>query len=62
VVEAESTEEANKMAYEAWQEEVNNGAMYEAEKWTEKEAYKNSLLTDDEEADYEKKHFGVGDD
>lgn len=50
------------MAYEAWQEEVNNGAMYEAEKWTEKEAYKNSLLTDDEEADYEKKHFGVGDD
>ena len=57
VIEAETLEEAEKQAFEEWQEEVENNAEYGAEEWTEEEAYNHDLLSDEEREEYEKKNF-----
>jgi len=58
VIEAESLAQAEKEAFEQWQEEVQNNAEFGAEEWTEEDAYEHDLLDDEELEAYEKKHYG----
>ena len=58
VVKAESLEEAQKEAYEAWLEEAEAEAEYYAEEWTEEAAYDYDLLTEAEAEEHERKMDG----